>query len=45
MEIKNNMMNEERIEEMIGKYIEEPWIMIESYFQGQHHYPLLHFLF
>ena len=36
MEVKNNTMNEERIEEMIGKYIEEPWIMIESYFQGQH---------
>ena len=29
-------MSEERIQELIGKYIEEPWVMIESYFQGQH---------
>jgi DNA-directed RNA polymerase II subunit RPB2 len=33
---KINMSNEERIEEMVGKYIEEPWTMIESYFKGQH---------
>lgn len=29
-------MNELRLEESIGKYIEEPWAMIDSYFQGQH---------